>query len=173
MVEEFVRAIAGLETQEFWIFLGSVSLGGIATLRAGYRAPLTVIGWEAGLRRFTSAPRENALLDNLDGITQPTLLITGDADTIVPTADTERLAGELSSAELVVVPRSGHLPHEERSDQFVAALVDWLRHPGKPLSLRATNGFLERTTRSSLRFPPRFLELIRQHQRRVSADARG
>ena len=38
MVEEFVRAIAGLETQEFWIFLGSVSLGGIATLRAGYRA---------------------------------------------------------------------------------------------------------------------------------------
>jgi len=52
-------------------------------------------------------------------------------------------------------------------------LVDWLRHPGKPLSLRATNGFLERTTRSSLRFPPRFLELIRQHQRRVSADARG
>ena len=52
-------------------------------------------------------------------------------------------------------------------------LADWLRHPGKPLSLRATNGFLERTTRSSLRFPPRFLELIRQHQRRVSADARG
>jgi len=38
MVEEFVRGIAGLETQEFWIFLGSVSLGGIAALRAGYRA---------------------------------------------------------------------------------------------------------------------------------------
>jgi hypothetical protein len=38
MVEEFVRAIAGLETQEFWFFLGSVSLGAIAALRAGYRA---------------------------------------------------------------------------------------------------------------------------------------
>ena len=50
-------------------------------------------------------------------------------------------------------------------------LVEWLRYPGKPLSLRATSGFLERTTRSSLRFPNRFLELLHEHQRRISDDA--
>lgn len=94
-------------------------------VRAGYRAPLTVIGWEAGLWRFTAAPRDNGLADGLDGLTVPTLLITGDADTVVPTADTERLATLLPAAELVVIPRAGHLPQEETPEQFVAALLDW------------------------------------------------
>lgn len=95
-------------------------------VREGYRAPLTVVGWEEGLWRFTTAPRENGLVTNLDGITQPTLLITGDADTVVPTADTERLATELSGAELVVIARSGHLPQEETPEQFSEAVLDWL-----------------------------------------------
>jgi len=95
-------------------------------VREGYRAPLTVVGWEEGLWRFTTAPRDNALVANLDGITQATLLITGDADTVVPTADTQRLATELSGAELVVIARSGHLPQEETPGQFTDAVLDWL-----------------------------------------------
>lgn len=94
-------------------------------VRAGYRAPLTVIGWEAGLWRFTTAPRDNGLADGLDEVTVPTLLITGDADTVVPTADTERLATLMPAAELVVIARTGHLPQEEAPEQFVAALLDW------------------------------------------------
>lgn len=39
-------------------------------------------------------------------------------------------------------------------------LEDWLKYPVKPISLRAISGFLERTGRSSLRFPPRFLETL-------------
>ncbi|HEY3720008.1 MAG TPA: DNA (cytosine-5-)-methyltransferase [Roseiarcus sp.] len=42
-------------------------------------------------------------------------------------------------------------------------LVDFLRHGGKPLSARATRGFLSRTERSSLRFTPGFLERLRCH----------
>lgn len=95
-------------------------------VRTGYRAPLTVVGWEAALWRFTTAPRDNALAENLDDLTVPTLLITGDADTIVATADTERLATLLPSADLVVIPRSGHLPHEETPAAFLAAVTDWL-----------------------------------------------
>lgn len=94
-------------------------------VRAGYRAPLTVIGWEAGLWRFTTAPRDNGLADGLDEVTVPTLLITGDADTVVPTADTERLATLMPAAEFVVIARTGHLPQEEAPEQFVAALLDW------------------------------------------------
>lgn len=95
-------------------------------VREGYRAPLTVVGWEEGLWRFTTAPRDNGLVANLDGITQPTLLITGDADTVVPTADTQRLATELPGAELAIIARSGHLPHEEAPERFVDAVVEWL-----------------------------------------------
>ncbi len=94
-------------------------------VRAGYRAPLTVIGWEAALWRLTTAPRDNALAANLDDLTLPILLITGDTDTIVPTADTELLATLLPSATLVVLPRSGHLPHEESSAAFLAAVGGW------------------------------------------------
>ncbi|MFN6196231.1 MAG: DNA cytosine methyltransferase [Acidobacteriota bacterium] len=48
-------------------------------------------------------------------------------------------------------------------------LHKWLRYPGKALSLRATKGFLLRTDHSSLRFPKRFLEMLRQHKEEAEA----
>ena len=42
-------------------------------------------------------------------------------------------------------------------------LADWLDYPLKPLSARATAGFLERTKRSSLRFPDGFIDLLERH----------
>jgi DNA (cytosine-5)-methyltransferase 1 len=42
-------------------------------------------------------------------------------------------------------------------------LNEFLRHAGKPLSVRATQGFLNRTDRSTLRFVPGFLERVRGH----------
>jgi DNA (cytosine-5)-methyltransferase 1 len=42
-------------------------------------------------------------------------------------------------------------------------LMDFLKHPGKPLSARATLGFLARTERSSLRFSPGFQDRVRAH----------
>jgi DNA (cytosine-5)-methyltransferase 1 len=43
------------------------------------------------------------------------------------------------------------------------SLVDFLRFEGKLLSARATRGFLSRTSRSTLRFVPGFLERLQQH----------
>jgi DNA (cytosine-5)-methyltransferase 1 len=42
-------------------------------------------------------------------------------------------------------------------------LADFLRYEGKDLSVRATRGFLSRTERSSLRFPPDFLNRLHRH----------
>ena len=42
-------------------------------------------------------------------------------------------------------------------------LTDFLHHPVRPLSVRATEGFLGRTDRSSLRFPDGFLDAVRRH----------
>lgn len=47
-------------------------------------------------------------------------------------------------------------------------LADFLCHPGDDLSARATAGFLARTERGSLRFPPGFREALRAHLARVS-----
>jgi DNA (cytosine-5)-methyltransferase 1 len=51
------------------------------------------------------------------------------------------------------------------------SLEDFLRYPLRPLSLKATRGFLERTSRSGLRFPDGFLDALRAHEKRVSANA--
>ncbi len=41
----------------------------------------------------------------------------------------------------------------------------WLKYPGRPLSLKATRGFLQRTEVSSLNFPSMFLKRLRGHLR--------
>ena len=52
-------------------------------------------------------------------------------------------------------------------------LAEFLQFPGKPLSVRATTGFLSRTARSSLRFPPGFLDALRAHLNcALTADVR-
>lgn len=50
-------------------------------------------------------------------------------------------------------------------------LAEFLREEPIHLSLRATCGFLERTSRSSLRFPPGFLDAVARHRDRMAADA--
>lgn len=55
-------------------------------------------------------------------------------------------------------------------------LAEFLLFPGKPLSARATNGFLSRAARAKLRFPEGFLERLSEHssgldigERRIAA----
>lgn len=49
-------------------------------------------------------------------------------------------------------------------------LAEFLRHPGKPLSARATRGFLSRTDKGTLRFVPGFRERLRRHLARMEAS---
>lgn len=93
---------------------------------AGYRAPLEIIGWEEGFWEFNRAPRNFDVADRLDELELPILLITGDNDTVVPTKDTETLASKLASSVLFVIPKSGHLAHEETPEDTMKAIrVTW------------------------------------------------
>ena len=95
-------------------------------VKAGYREPLSVIGWEEGFWEFNRAPRAFDVKDRLDEINVPTLLITGDTDTVVPTADTEALASLIKDSVLFVIPQSGHLAHEETPEDTMKAIrVVW------------------------------------------------
>jgi DNA (cytosine-5)-methyltransferase 1 len=49
-------------------------------------------------------------------------------------------------------------------------LADFLKYPTKPLSERATAGFLERTTRSQLRFTDGFVEAVATHLDRMRTE---
>ena len=95
-------------------------------VKAGYREPLNVIGWEEGFWEFNRAPREFDVKDRLDEIIVPTLLITGDTDTVVATADTQALANRIKDSVLFVIPQSGHLAQEETPEDTMKAIgVVW------------------------------------------------
>lgn len=95
-------------------------------VKAGYREPLDVIGWEEGFWEFNRAPRSFDVKDRLDEITIPTLLITGDTDTVVETKDTEALATLIKDSVLFVIPKSGHLAQEETPEDTMKAIrVVW------------------------------------------------
>ena len=45
--------------------------------------------------------------------------------------------------------------------------MDFLAHPGKPLSARAASGFLSRTHKGTLRFPAGFVDELTAYAKRV------
>ena len=93
---------------------------------AGYRRPLLVENWDRALWEFTLAGRDLKLGERIKDVKVPTLVITGDDDRIVPTADSIRLASELPNAELVVIPNCGHLPQEECPGRFLEAVTRFM-----------------------------------------------
>ena len=101
-------------------------------IRAGYRRPLQAENWDCGLWELTAAARDLRLGERVGEVRQPVLVITGDDDRIVPTAESIRLAHELPDAELVVIPACGHVPQEECPEQFLAAVKQFISRLGIP-----------------------------------------
>jgi len=92
----------------------------------GYQKPLRAENWDKALWELTLASRESKLAKRLTEFNMPVLVITGDDDRIVPTEQSIRLADEIPNADLVVIPQCGHLPHEERPDEFMQAVTEFL-----------------------------------------------
>lgn len=63
-------------------------------------------------------------------INQPTLIIWGDQDTVIPVEDGHTLHREMLNSRLVVLKDCGHVPQEEKSELF-AELVGEFAHDRK------------------------------------------
>jgi pimeloyl-ACP methyl ester carboxylesterase len=68
-------------------------------------------------------------VDRLATVAVPTLVLSGRHDVFCPPAQSQRIARALSTAELVVLEGSGHLPWLEEPDAFCAAVERWLPTP--------------------------------------------
>ena len=93
---------------------------------AGYTQPLKVIGWEKAFWEFNKAPRDTGVSDRLAEIKIPTLVLTGDNDQVVPTVDSVTVAGLISGSELLIIPKTGHLPNEESPEEFAKAVIEFI-----------------------------------------------
>lgn len=93
---------------------------------SGYTGPLKIKGWEQAFWEFNRAPRDENVAEKLGEIRVRTLVITGDNDRIVPTSDSIEVSRIIKESELVVIPQTGHLPNEEKPEEFVRAVSEFL-----------------------------------------------
>jgi pimeloyl-ACP methyl ester carboxylesterase len=68
-------------------------------------------------------------LDRLDEITQPTLIVTADADRLRGPDEAEELHQGIKGATLVHVAHSGHMIPLEQPQALAKVMTDWLAGP--------------------------------------------
>jgi pimeloyl-ACP methyl ester carboxylesterase len=81
------------------------------------------------LASLTGDPKRlaaQAVDGHLPEIRVPTLVVWGANDTLVPLADGQDFAKNISGAKLVVVPECGHVPPVEKASEYVKAVFDFL-----------------------------------------------
>lgn len=94
---------------------------------AGYHIPLRAANWDLALWELTVASHPLGLPERLKELALPVLVITGDDDRIVPTAQSLQLAKDIPGATLALISAAGHLPHEEQPAAFMQAVMDFLK----------------------------------------------
>ncbi|MDQ3819062.1 MAG: alpha/beta hydrolase [Acidobacteriota bacterium] len=70
--------------------------------------------------------REDVLDNRLSAIKQPTLVVWGREDGLLPLSDGERFQKEISGARLLVLEQCGHAPPVEKAAEFNAAVMKFL-----------------------------------------------
>lgn len=95
--------------------------------------PAGVIGALLGM-----AERPDSTVE-LARISLPTLVITGADDTLIPAAESGKLAQAISSSQLNVIPQAGHLVAFEQADKFNQVLNEWLDRAAFPFSTSGTS----------------------------------
>ncbi|XP_047316158.1 2-hydroxy-6-oxo-6-phenylhexa-2,4-dienoate hydrolase [Impatiens glandulifera] len=100
----------------------------------GYTKPLKAKGWDRALVEFTVAlladqdTRSNpSLTSRLEEISCPVLIITGDTDRLVPSWNSEKLSRALPGSFLEIIKNCGHMPHEEKSEEFISIVEKFLQ----------------------------------------------
>ncbi len=91
----------------------------------GYHKPLQMYGWDMGLWEFTKADKVNVLAKT-GQFKLPVLIITGSDDRIIPTKNSIELYRWIPGAELTVIEGAGHVPQEEKPEEFINAVTSFV-----------------------------------------------
>lgn len=99
----------------------------------GYTKPLRAKAWDRALAEFTAATLASAeseskppLPKRLHEISCPVLIVAGDNDRIVPSWNAKRLSQAIPGSCLEIIKNCGHLPHEEKVEEFVSVVDKFL-----------------------------------------------
>lgn len=100
----------------------------------GYTKPLRTRGWDRALVEYMAAmltdPESESkppLSKRLGEISCPVLIVTGDSDRLVPSWNAERLSRAIPGSRLEVIKKCGHLPQEEKAEEFLSIVDRFLQ----------------------------------------------
>ncbi|MEJ2022335.1 MAG: alpha/beta hydrolase [Maritimibacter sp.] len=82
--------------------------------------------WDQAFWAYLKTWQTPDLAPAIAAIGQPTLILFGAEDSVIPVAQSERLTGEIAGSDLVVLPSCGHVPQEECPGPFGDAVSQWL-----------------------------------------------
>jgi pimeloyl-ACP methyl ester carboxylesterase len=97
-----------------------------AALRGIYDAMTEETEPESFIRQIRAIMSRRDSRPMLPTIAVPTLVLVGDEDRLTPPEQAREMAGLISGAELIEVPRCGHLSTLERPEAVNEALERWL-----------------------------------------------
>ena len=66
--------------------------------------------------------------DRLSLISAPTLILWGENDAWIPVSDAARFKAAIENAQVVIMPKTGHVPMEERPKESLAIVTAFLTH---------------------------------------------
>ncbi len=100
-------------------------------IRMEYKKFTQIDDWEKALIEFTLNQGDFNMLPTLVDVDIPVLVIFGTEDKIVPQDEVLSQIEVNSNITVVLLDKTGHVPHEERPDEVVQVIKEWL----KPLAL--------------------------------------
>ncbi len=65
--------------------------------------------------------------ERLGLIQAPTLILWGENDAWIPVSDAPKFKAAIKNAQMVIMPKTGHVPMEERPKESLAIVLDFLR----------------------------------------------
>lgn len=92
---------------------------------------LEMPGWSEALITFTKSGGYTSFRDKLSQIQQQTLILWGDRDRILGTADADKFAKAIPHAKLIWIENCGHVPHLEKPQIAAQHILDFRNQPDK------------------------------------------
>lgn len=69
----------------------------------------------------------DAITARFSEVSVPTLIIWGKDDRVIPLENGYRLHAAIQTSQLIILPETGHIPHEERPEEVMLAIKEFLR----------------------------------------------
>jgi pimeloyl-ACP methyl ester carboxylesterase len=85
-------------------------------------------GWKAAVTSFTQSGGYADLAARITQVSHSTLILWGEADDVLGTADATMFEQAISTSQLIWIPRSGHVPHIDQPRCVAAHLLNFIKH---------------------------------------------